>query len=97
MSSWIGLGALLEYIRSLLNVMIKGELDPTSTEFSAEYSIIENSYRENLRRLLEGSLPRSLVVNHSFTLGRKGTAIMAYVEGDIYNTTLAIIEKIGDI
>jgi hypothetical protein len=83
---------------------IKGELDPTSTEFSAEYSINENSYREKII----GRKSTSLLSGEPFvysgeegtftsTLHLQGTAIMAHVEGDIYNTTLAIIEKIGDL
>ena len=81
---------------------IKGELDPTSTEFSAEYSI--NVYREKII----GRKSTSLLSGEPFvysgeegtftsTLHLQGTAIMAHVEGDIYNTTLAIIEKIGDL
>jgi hypothetical protein len=82
---------------------IRGGLDPTSAEFSAEYSIVENSYREKII----GRKSTSLLNGEPFvysgnegtftsTLHLQGTAIIAHVEGDIYDTTLAIIEKIGD-
>ncbi|KAJ6189569.1 hypothetical protein N7519_004477 [Penicillium mononematosum] len=83
---------------------IKGELDPMSTTISAKYSIFEDSYGDRII----GEKSTSLLDSEPFvysgeegtftsTLGLQGTAIMAHVEGDIYDTTLAIIEKIGDV
>ncbi|OQE13443.1 hypothetical protein PENFLA_c048G02220 [Penicillium flavigenum] len=83
---------------------IKGELEPTSTKISAKYSIVEDSCGDRII----GEKSTSLLDSEPFiysgeggtftsTLGLQGTAIMAHVEGDIYDTTLAIIEKIADI
>lgn len=65
---------------------------------------MENSHRDKII----GEKSTSLLSGEPFvysgeagtftsTLSIRGTAIMAHVEGDVYNTSLAIIEKIGDV
>lgn len=87
---------------------IKGEINPQSAEIPAEisaaYSIVENSYEDKII----GEKSTSLLSGEPFvysgeagtfisTFSLQGTAIIAHVEGDIYDTALASIEKIGDL
>lgn len=83
---------------------IKGEINPQSAEISAEYSIVENSYEDKII----GEKSTSLLSGEPFiysgeagtfisTFSLQGTAIIAHVEGDVYDTALASIEKIGDL
>lgn len=103
---------LLKYIPSSANatcvfansLQIKGEINSKSAEISAEYSIVENSYKDKI----VGEKSTSLLSGEPFvysgeagtfisTFSLQGTAIISHVEGDIYDTALASIEKIGDV
>ncbi|KAJ5207612.1 hypothetical protein N7449_001991 [Penicillium cf. viridicatum] len=68
---------------------IKGEIDPQSAEISAEYSIVENSYEDKII----GEKSTSLLNGEPFVYSGEA----AHVEGDVYDTALASIEKIGDL
>ncbi|KAF4761414.1 hypothetical protein N7455_003446 [Penicillium solitum] len=72
---------------------IKGEINPQSAEIaagiSAEYSIVENSYEDKII----GEKSTSLLSGEPFVYSGEA----AHVEGDVYDTALASIEKIGDL
>ncbi|KAJ5418395.1 uncharacterized protein N7487_001945 [Penicillium crustosum] len=68
---------------------IKGEINPQSAEISAEYSVVENSSEDKII----GEKSTSLLSGEPFVYSGEA----AHVEGDVYDTALASIEKIGDL